>query len=438
MKIRNYVFLIILLVVLFLPLISLATHGDRLVPCGPGVKDAAGNTINCQFCHLFVLFQNVINFLLIHIVPVVAVLMLVIGGFMYVFAYFEIIPKGGTGGPALLSRAKSLFTYAIVGLIIIYASWLIINLFFQVIGVADWTGLRQGWWRINCPASGSPTPTTTTPPPGTVSTSTASSAVPPPELASFTNDDIAEDLTIVIDPNATTGEIIIEDSAYDICDNQATQFLRQHYPNFWVVGGCINEIRANEIKAILDQAYSLLNFDFKEDGNALIVPDSISFNEMLNDAHEIPQAQRNPGLHYFVNAIVDRSGTMVLGPNAITPYVIIHEEGHQMAVSRFGSLSGNLQWINLHYRSYRLCRDTYGRDPGTLGNESLRKCGYASSYATATAGEDLAETLVSALLDSNPYPEATDEASREGQEILRLKFQFLKDNNFIREVPLVA
>lgn len=78
--------------------------------------------------------------------------MIVIGGFMYVFAYLGAIPGGaGQGGPALLSRAKSLFTYTIVGLIVIYASWLIINVFFDVIGVADWTGLREGWWRINCP-----------------------------------------------------------------------------------------------------------------------------------------------------------------------------------------------------------------------------------------------------------------------------------------------
>lgn len=141
--------LIILLGFLLLPLVSLATHGGTpLVPCGNPGQPA------CQFCHFFVLFQNIVNYLLIHIVPVVAVLMLVIGGFMYVSAYFEIIPKGGTGGPALLSRAKSLFTYTIIGLIVIYASWLIINLFFQVIGINEFNDFRtlpQNWWRINCP-----------------------------------------------------------------------------------------------------------------------------------------------------------------------------------------------------------------------------------------------------------------------------------------------
>jgi hypothetical protein len=152
-SIFNFQFSILffLLIGLLLPLVSAATHEDRLVPCGPGVTDATGKTIHCTFCHFFVLFKNIIDFLLVHIVPILAVLMLVIGGFMYVFAYFGTIPGGGNGNPALVSRARSLFFYTILGLIIIYASWLIVNLFFQVIGVADWTGLREGWWKINCP-----------------------------------------------------------------------------------------------------------------------------------------------------------------------------------------------------------------------------------------------------------------------------------------------
>ena len=156
LKIKNSFFLILFFAILLLPLVSLATHGDRLVPCGPGTGTS------CQFCHFFVLFQNVINFLLIHIVPVVAVLMIVIGGFMYVFAHFspgELLPGGQKGGPVLLVQARKLFASVIIGLIIIYASWLIINLFFQAIRVNTWTGLIdnpatpevEGWWRIDCP-----------------------------------------------------------------------------------------------------------------------------------------------------------------------------------------------------------------------------------------------------------------------------------------------
>lgn len=135
---------LIILFVLFFSLISQSVQA-ALVPCGnPGQRA-------CQLCDLFVLFKNVVDFLLIKIVPAVAVLMIVIGGFMFIMAYFELVPKGESGGPSLLLKAKSLFTYTALGLIIIYSSWLLINLFFQVIGVANWTGLKQGWWKINCP-----------------------------------------------------------------------------------------------------------------------------------------------------------------------------------------------------------------------------------------------------------------------------------------------
>ena len=139
-------FLIIFLGILFFsPLFALAAG---LVPCG------GQNEPKCELCHFFVLFKNVIDFLLIKIVPYLAVLMLAIGGFMYVFAYLsptEALPGGVKGGPSLLSQAKRLFTSVVFGLLIIFAAWIIVNVFFQMIGVASWTGLEGGWWRINCP-----------------------------------------------------------------------------------------------------------------------------------------------------------------------------------------------------------------------------------------------------------------------------------------------
>jgi hypothetical protein len=80
----------------------------------------------------------------------------VIAGVMFMFAYFgggEILPGGAKGGPAMLSQAKKLLTSVILGLIIIYAAWIIVNLFFQIIGVASWEGwsLKESWWKINCP-----------------------------------------------------------------------------------------------------------------------------------------------------------------------------------------------------------------------------------------------------------------------------------------------
>jgi hypothetical protein len=147
-------FLIIFSVLFLAPLLVQAQQG--LVPCG------GPNKLPCQLCHFFVLFKNIVDFLLrpsplnsgIPIIPTLAVLMIVISGVMFMFAYLGpgiSLPGGGRGGPALLSQAKKLMTSVIMGLIIIYAAWIIVNIFFMGIGVSEWTGLKEGWWQINCP-----------------------------------------------------------------------------------------------------------------------------------------------------------------------------------------------------------------------------------------------------------------------------------------------
>jgi len=144
------IFLIIFLATFFLfPLLSSAAG---LVPCG-----GQGEPV-CQLCHFFVLFKNIVDFFLFKIVPPLAALMLAIGGFMYIFAYFGgavALPGGGKGGPALLSQANKLLTSVVWGLLIIFGAWIFVNTFFMLIGVADWTGLtkgwKEGWWQINCP-----------------------------------------------------------------------------------------------------------------------------------------------------------------------------------------------------------------------------------------------------------------------------------------------
>lgn len=122
--------------------IPLAVRAQGLVPCGPGTSKPA-----CELCDLFKLIKNIMDFLLLPpkgIVPIVAVLMIAIGGIMYMVGF------GGGGGPEMISRAKKLFSSVVIGLLIAYGAWVIVNLFFQVIGVQSWTGLEQGWWKIQC------------------------------------------------------------------------------------------------------------------------------------------------------------------------------------------------------------------------------------------------------------------------------------------------
>jgi hypothetical protein len=134
-----------------------------LVPCGcagytetgqccasitttDGKIECVGTGEPCQLCHLFVLFDRIVDFLLLNIVPPLAILMLVIAGTMYILAYLEVI-----GNPNWIVQAKSLIYSVLIGVIIIYGAWLLVNFFLQIIGVETWTGLEKGWWEIKCP-----------------------------------------------------------------------------------------------------------------------------------------------------------------------------------------------------------------------------------------------------------------------------------------------
>ena len=166
---------------------------DGLVPCGKEViigaqldkngdpiHDADGNVqgdqeaeIPCQFCHLLAMVNNIIKFTLVEIVPLLAVAMFVVAGLMFFTA---------RGVPTRLQQAKKLFESIVIGLIIIYSAWLVVTFLMGIIGVAKWTGLRGGWYKINCPIqlpeSALPSPSTTPPTSPTSPTSPTPSAPP--------------------------------------------------------------------------------------------------------------------------------------------------------------------------------------------------------------------------------------------------------------------
>jgi len=134
---------VFLLAIFFSFIFILPVYGG-LVPCGLSQDDPdqpGDQTEDCTPCHFFILIDNVIDFLLFKIVPPLAGLMIAIGGGMYIFAF---------GKPDMISRAKKLFTAVVIGLIIIYGAWVIVNTFLITIGAAQWQGFGQGWWIINC------------------------------------------------------------------------------------------------------------------------------------------------------------------------------------------------------------------------------------------------------------------------------------------------
>jgi amino acid transporter len=131
--------LALLTVFLFSSLIPLPVIAG-LVPCGGSGQPA------CQLCHLFVMVDNIIDYLFTYIVPPVALLVIVIGG-------ISMITAGGE--PEKVNRAKKIITATVIGLAIIFLALAFLYTFLDIVGVAEWTGLKSwrlgDWWRIDCP-----------------------------------------------------------------------------------------------------------------------------------------------------------------------------------------------------------------------------------------------------------------------------------------------
>jgi len=170
------IFAILILISLLFPLTSFAgtyqangtdVEYKGLIPCGQkvcingnynenGVCSVIEKEFPCQFCHFFVMLDGIIDFVLFKLIPPVAVLMLVIGGAMFIIARLAepetLIPGGGD--PKLLSQGKRIMTSVFIGLLIIFSGWIFINWFFSLIGLSDFSiqaGLGPGEWnKIEC------------------------------------------------------------------------------------------------------------------------------------------------------------------------------------------------------------------------------------------------------------------------------------------------
>jgi hypothetical protein len=111
---------------------SQITFAAGLVPCGGKGEPP------CQFCHLFVLLDNVIDFFLLKIVLPISVLLLAIGGFMFLF-YAE--------DPKMVDQGKKILASVVIGLVIIFFAYLVVGTFLKMIGLAQWTqNIYQNWW----------------------------------------------------------------------------------------------------------------------------------------------------------------------------------------------------------------------------------------------------------------------------------------------------
>ena len=114
-----------------------------LVPCGRMCDDpctAECECAPCTLCHLFVLFKRIIDFLAKDVLFPLAVLMIVVGGVMFLTA---------AGDPGRMGTAKKILTSVLIGLIIIFLAWLIVDTIIMFITKSG--SPLQNWKTINCP-----------------------------------------------------------------------------------------------------------------------------------------------------------------------------------------------------------------------------------------------------------------------------------------------
>jgi len=120
-------FLLISLFYLFLFLTPVLVNAQGLVPCGNPGQSA------CTIEDFFIMIRIIFNFIVWDIATPIAILMLTIGGIMIVIS---------AGNPNLASKGKNILYMAVIGLALVFCSWLIINFILTTLGYKEaWNSL---------------------------------------------------------------------------------------------------------------------------------------------------------------------------------------------------------------------------------------------------------------------------------------------------------
>ena len=148
-KLSNFLILIFVSSFLIFPLVVSAVDYLPLVPCGLKVQPSGATAKNpdgtpynytqpCTRCHVFKLAENVIDFGLEGVVPPVAAVLFIYAGLMILLA---------GANQKLFENGKTIFKNTFIGLLIILASWLIVNTFIQSFGPDQ---VKGSWFKFTC------------------------------------------------------------------------------------------------------------------------------------------------------------------------------------------------------------------------------------------------------------------------------------------------
>ena len=128
---------IFLITALFLFLIAGQIQAAGLTPlvqCGITIDDP------CEFCDLFETINRIIKFSMFDLLPLIAILMLTVGGVMFFFGGIK---------PDTLNQAKGIIFSVVAGFVIILGAWVAINTIITQIGIVQAPSILQ-WYNIGC------------------------------------------------------------------------------------------------------------------------------------------------------------------------------------------------------------------------------------------------------------------------------------------------
>lgn len=115
-----------------------------LVPCG-----TSANPAECTRCDLFRLFKNIIDFVLIGLMPPVAAILFVWGGFLILM---------GGANPGWITQGRTIFWNTFMGVLIISSSWLITNTIIKSLADESVTNPNAPWYQFECRETIKPPP----------------------------------------------------------------------------------------------------------------------------------------------------------------------------------------------------------------------------------------------------------------------------------------
>lgn len=136
-KYFQFISIIGLVVFLGFSIFASVVFAQGLVPCGPGI---AANP-SCDVCDFFSMADDIIKFITTKAVPLVAVILVVVGGVMWMFS---------AGSEERIKKGKAILTSTIVGLIIVYTSWILIDTIFKKIAGQQFESKFGPWNELKC------------------------------------------------------------------------------------------------------------------------------------------------------------------------------------------------------------------------------------------------------------------------------------------------